>query len=217
MKKIWLVIACIAFAGIAIGLTGFGENQTPLSAQEETPKSDAAAVTPKPAPEAEAPKAAATPAAEAPKAEAATETPKADAKTDAAPGTDHVAAVKKAVTDYWQTRMKGLLEKLYQMEEPAFREKTTLKDYYRRFGNMSELQDVKITDVELKDEAKTALVTLMVAYKLNIPVPGVQGKVRERKMSDNWIRVGETWYHQTPASSPMPSQPPALPPSPPAS
>ncbi len=202
MKKNLLFIICVAFAGIAIGLAGFGEKQMPLSAQEEKPKSDAA-VTPKPAAE-----------AEAPKAEAATETPKAAAKSDAQPATDPVAAVKKAVADYWQTRMKGLLEKLYQMEEPAFREKTTLKDYYRRFGNMSELQDVKITDVQLKDEAKTALVTLMVAYKLNIPVPGVQGKVRERKMSDNWIRVGETWYHQTPASSPMPSQPPALPPSP---
>jgi len=212
MKKNLLFIICVAFAGIAIGLSGFGEKQMPLSAQEEKPKSDAA-VTPKPAAEAEIP----APAAEAPKAEAATETSKSSAKSDAQPATDHVVAVKKAVTDYWQTRMKGLLEKLYQMEEPAFREKTTLKDYYRRFGNMSELQDVKITDVQLKDEAKTALVTLMVAYKLNIPVPGVQGKVRERKMSDNWIRVGETWYHQTPASSPMPSQPPALPPSPPAS
>jgi len=133
---------------------------------------------------------------------------------------DLTGNLNKEVSEYWKARIEGRFERLYEMEEPAYRQKVLLKDYTLRFGNMVNIQEFSILNVQVKEGLKeniAGVVKLNLTVKFNVAIPGLQGMVQQQEITDNWIRVGETWYHQTPASSPMPSQPPALPPSPPAS
>jgi hypothetical protein len=133
---------------------------------------------------------------------------------------DPVTSLNKSVSEYWKARIEGRIERLYEMEEPAYRQKASLKDYTRRFGNMLDIQNFNILNVQVKEDLKedtVAFVKLNLTVKFNVAIPGLQGRVQQQEITDNWVRIGETWYHQTPASSPAPSQPPALQPSPPAS
>jgi hypothetical protein len=104
---------------------------------------------------------------------------------------DQEADVKARAEAYWKHRIRGELAKAYAFEDPQFREKVTLDNYYKVvLGNVVVLgADVKSVAIE-KD---WATVTVNLRYK---PLTGASPKQGiSRATPDYWQLYDGVWYH----------------------
>ena len=111
----------------------------------------------------------------------------------AAPKVDEREVLKKRVADYWQLQIDGKIDQAYQYEVPAYREKSSLGGYMRRF-NLVKYISADIHDVEVDNG--TAKVKMTVRYKLAHGRLASLPKAMEfHNLDENWVLINGAWYH----------------------
>ena len=104
---------------------------------------------------------------------------------------DQEAQVKARAEAYWKHRIRGELAKAYTFEDPQFREKVTLDNYYKvMLGSVVFLGATVKSAVIEKD---WATVTVELRYK---PLAGPSPKEGlSRATPDYWRLESGVWYH----------------------
>ena len=98
--------------------------------------------------------------------------------------------VRDRVNEYWQYKIKGDIEKAYQCELLAFREKVSVLQYASHFRTFRYL-DAEVQEIEVKGREANSKVKL--TYVVTIKV--ISGKKLNRFVEEKWINIEGTWYH----------------------
>jgi len=100
------------------------------------------------------------------------------------------AQVRDRVNEYWQYKIKGNIEKAYQCELPAFREKVSVLIYASHFRTFRYL-DAEVQDIEVKGREANSKVKLTYV----VVIKKISGKKLNRSVEEKWINIEGTWYH----------------------
>jgi hypothetical protein len=100
------------------------------------------------------------------------------------------AEVRDRVNEYWQHKIKGNIEKAYQCELPAYREKVSILQYANHF-RMFRYLDAEVQDIEVKGREANSKVRLTYVVALKV----ISQKKLNRSVEEKWINIEGTWYH----------------------
>ncbi len=106
-----------------------------------------------------------------------------------------VSYLRKEVTGYWSSVVKGDWDRAYRYESPLFK-KVVPKDVYesRRANPMAKVVGFNIIDISPKDSKGCSVVKLKV--DLRLVVPGVRGSSKiSVPVKEKWCIVNGRWYH----------------------
>jgi hypothetical protein len=101
------------------------------------------------------------------------------------------AKVRDRVNEYWQYKIKGNIEKAYQCELPAFREKVSVLQYANHF-RLYRYLDAEVQDIEVKGREANSKVKLTYIVALKV----ISKKKLNRSVEEKWINIEGTWYHR---------------------
>jgi hypothetical protein len=103
---------------------------------------------------------------------------------------DEKAKLRDRINEYWQYRIKEDVERAYQCEVPAFREKVSILEYLNRFKLVKYL-DAEVQEIEVKGREASS--------KLKLTYSVLLKAISEKKLSkleeETWVKVKGTWYH----------------------
>lgn len=100
------------------------------------------------------------------------------------------AKLRDRVNEYWQYRIKGDVERAYQCEAPAFREKVSMLQYANRFRLVKYL-DAEVQEIEVKGrEASSKLKVTYVIFLL-----AISDKKLSKLEEEKWVKIEGAWYH----------------------
>ena len=99
-------------------------------------------------------------------------------------------ALEERVQSYWTARSINDLHTLYNLESAAQPGGWLTPDQYQRIGGLP-VRDVEVVDTKIDgDQAKVTLQGRVAVGSLGW-VP--------QQITQQWIRIDDAWYHQTPA------------------
>jgi hypothetical protein len=102
--------------------------------------------------------------------------------------------LKKRVSEFWDAKIIGDMDKLYNLHDPFFRAAVPINIFR---GQVSPFRYLKYQIIDLKIEDLVAKVTVLVKYSGEI-----QGKMKPLKVDDEkpttvlWIFIDGTWFYQ---------------------
>jgi len=100
------------------------------------------------------------------------------------------AKLRDRVNEYWQYRIKGDVERAYQCEAPAFREKVSILQYVNRF-KMVKYLDAEVQEIEVKGgEASSKLKLTYVIF-----LRAISNKKLSKLEEEKWVKIEGAWYH----------------------
>jgi uncharacterized protein YchJ len=100
------------------------------------------------------------------------------------------AKLRDRVNEYWQYRIKGDVERAYQCEAPAFREKVLILQYADRFKLVKYL-DAEVQEIEVKGrEASSKLKLTYVIF-----LQAISDKKLSKLEEEKWVKIEGAWYH----------------------
>jgi hypothetical protein len=103
---------------------------------------------------------------------------------------DEKAGLRNRINEYWQYRIKGDVERAYQMEVPLFREKYSVLHYMNRFRLVRYLEaEIQELRIEGKEATSTVKLTHVVLLK------GLTNKKLTKLEQEKWINIKSAWYH----------------------
>lgn len=98
--------------------------------------------------------------------------------------------LRDRINEYWQYRIKEDVERAYQCEVPAFREKVPIFQYLNRFKLVKHL-DAEVQEIEVKGgEASSSLKLTYVIF-----LKAISEKKLSKLEKEKWVRIEGTWYH----------------------
>ena len=105
-------------------------------------------------------------------------------------GEEEKAKLRDRINEYWQYRIKEDVEKAYQFEVPAFREKVSILQYVNRFKLVKYL-DAEVQEIEVKgrEASSSSKLTYVIFLK------AISGKKLSKLEKEKWVKVKGTWYH----------------------
>ncbi len=105
---------------------------------------------------------------------------------------DENQILKKRAMEYWNVMINvnpRNVEKIYQYEAPAFRDKVSFPEYIVRFRNMKYFEaDVQGVNIE----GEKAKVTVLTTSQAILPI--VPKRLKDTYV-ESWVKVGGAWYH----------------------
>lgn len=103
------------------------------------------------------------------------------------------AVLKERVKAYWNHKVKGELDKMYQLEYPLYKKTMSLVKYIRLHSNpLIQYENFEVIDVKKKED-DVADAKLMVNVKLK--VPGEKPFEHSTRLDETWMRIDGEWYH----------------------
>jgi uncharacterized protein YchJ len=105
-------------------------------------------------------------------------------------GEEEKTKFRNRVNEYWQYRIKGDIERAYQCEVPAFREKVSILQYANRFKLVKYL-DAEVWEIEFKgtEASSKSKVTYVIFLR------AIKDKQLSKLEEEKWMKVEGTWYH----------------------
>jgi hypothetical protein len=106
--------------------------------------------------------------------------------------------LRKRVAARWAALIAGDLATVYQLESPAYRKSNTAREHAASFGRQVKWKMATVTEVryDLEDEAE-----VVVALDISFPLGGDDVSTTV-ELSEDWVFVADTWYHDTLEQSP---------------
>lgn len=109
------------------------------------------------------------------------------------PKEDSQASLKRRATEYWDAKVFGDWEKVYQYEDPSFRKEVSFGKYVEYFSGAGvRWLGAKVESVDIK--ASTGVVKTIVRFQSIFSAP-VSNEGRKRLIQDTWHFVDGDWYH----------------------
>ena len=99
--------------------------------------------------------------------------------------------LRKRAAEYWSDKIKGDLHLSYEYELPTYREKETVVDYIRSFGQAVRWTGAEIRGVDV--DGDRARVEVFVRFKYQIPK--VKMTMSEDYIRESWAKLKGEWYH----------------------
>lgn len=106
---------------------------------------------------------------------------------------DEKEILRNRIKEYWQYRVdvnKVNVEKAYQCEVPAFREKVSILEYVNQFKLVKYLE-ADISTIEIEKEKAKASINL--TYR--VPFPAISKKNLSKVEEERWVKIQKVWYH----------------------
>jgi len=102
---------------------------------------------------------------------------------------DERELLRRRVSDYWQYQKEGKVDKSYQLEVPAYREKVPLLQYLNQFKYLRYLEaDV----LEVTTEGGKGKALVKTTHTMNLRF------VRQKKFTETkeerWVEIDKMWY-----------------------
>jgi hypothetical protein len=103
---------------------------------------------------------------------------------------DEKARLRERINEYWQYKIKGDVEKAYQCEVPAFREKVSILQYVNRF-KLFKFVETEVQEIE--GNGREADSISKVTYRVLLK-PMMDRKLTKFE-NEKWTKIKGTWYH----------------------
>jgi len=100
-------------------------------------------------------------------------------------------ALRQRIMAYWNHRIKGEFDKAYNYENPSFRKNVKLTDYIKALASGINWLEVKVKEVQIKDNQATVSLEIRYAFMAGyVPKGGLK-----REINDYWQWIKGDWYH----------------------
>jgi hypothetical protein len=111
-------------------------------------------------------------------------------KPDVIPKEDEREILRNRIKEYWQYRINGNVDRAYQCEIPAYREKFSLLEYVDQFKFIRYLE-ADISEINIEGEKGKALVS--VTHMMNLKY--LQKKRFKKLEEERWVKIQKIWFH----------------------
>lgn len=102
-------------------------------------------------------------------------------------------ALRARVMVYWDSKIKGELDKTYQMEQPGYRKAVSLVNYILHQTNPTIVtKGFEIADMYKRD---TDHAEVSIRASQIFKAPGSKPFEHDMVLTEQWVRINGEWYH----------------------